>query len=37
MKKLFEIGVLGLGGENEVVEEMFGLKNKAYFLSKCLV
>ena len=32
---MFEIGVLGFGGENEVVEEVFGLRNKVYILSRC--
>ena len=30
-----EIGVLGFGGENEVVEEVFGFRNKVYLLSRC--
>ena len=33
--KFFEIGVLGFGGENEVVEEVFGFRNKVYLLSRC--
>ena len=32
---MFEIGVLGFSGENEVVEEVFGFRNKVYLLSKC--
>ena len=32
---MFEIGVLGFGGENEVVEEVFGFRNKVYLLSRC--
>ena len=32
---MFEIGVLGFGGENEVVEKVFGFRNKVYLLSKC--
>ena len=32
---MFEIGVLGFGGENEVVEKVFDFRNKVYFLSKC--
>ena len=32
---MFEIGVLGIGGENEVVKEVFSFRNKVYFLSKC--
>ena len=32
---MFEIGVLGFGGENEVVEKVFGFKNKLYLLSRC--
>ena len=35
MNKVFETGVLGFGGENEVVEEVFGLTNKVYILSRC--
>ena len=35
MNKVFEIGVLGFGGENEVVEEVFGFRNKVYLLSRC--
>ena len=31
---MFEIGVLGFGGENEVVEEVFGFRNKVYLLSR---
>ena len=26
---------MGFGGENEVVEEVFGLRNKVYILSRC--
>ena len=26
---------MGFGGENEVVEEVFGLTNKVYILSRC--
>ena len=32
---MFEIGVLGFSGENEVVEEVFGFRNEVYLLSKC--
>ena len=32
---MFEIGVLGFSGENEVVEEVFGFRDKVYLLSKC--
>ena len=32
---MFEIGVLGFGGENEVVEEVFNFRNKVYLLSRC--
>ena len=32
---MFEIGVLGFGGENEVVEEVFSSRNKVYLLSRC--
>ena len=32
---MFEIEVLGFGGENEVVEEVFGFRNKVYLLSRC--
>ena len=35
MKKVFEIGVLGFGVENEGVEEMFSFRTKLYFLSRC--
>ena len=35
MNKVFEIRALGFGGENEVVEEVFGLRNKVYILSRC--
>ena len=35
MNKVFEIGVLGFGGENEVVEEVLGFRNKVYLLSRC--
>ena len=35
MNKVFEIGVLGFGGENEVVEEVFSSRNKVYLLSRC--
>ena len=28
---MFEIGVLGFGGENEVVEEVFSFRNKVYY------
>ena len=35
MTKVFEVGVLGFGGENEVVEEVFGVRNKVYILSRC--
>ena len=35
MTKVFEVGVLGFGGENEVVEEVFGIRNKVYLLSRC--
>ena len=35
MNKVFEIGVLRFGGENEVVEEVFGFINKVYLLSRC--
>ena len=28
MNKVFEIGVLGFDDENEVVEEVFGFRNK---------
>ena len=35
MNKIFEIEVLGFGGENEVVEEVFGFRNKVYILSRC--
>ena len=31
---MFEIGVLGFGGENEVVEEVFNFRNKVYLLSR---
>ena len=34
---MFEIGVLGFSGENEVVEEVFGFRNKVYLLSKCYI
>ena len=30
MIKVFEIGILGLDDENEVVEEVFGFRNKVY-------
>ena len=32
---MFEIGVLGFGGENEVVEKVFSFRNKVYLLSRC--
>ena len=32
---MLEIGVLGFGGENEVVEEVFCFRNKVYILSRC--
>ena len=32
---MFEIGVLGFGSENEVVEEVFSFRNKVYLLSRC--
>ena len=32
---MFEIGVLGFDDENEVVEEVFGFRNKVYLLSRC--
>ena len=35
MNNVFEIRALGFGGENEVVEEVFGLRNKVYILSRC--
>ena len=35
MTKVFEVGVLGFGGENEVVEEVFGIRNNVYLLSRC--
>jgi len=35
MNKVFEIGVLGFGGENEVDQELFDFRNKVYILSKC--
>ena len=35
MNKVFEIGVLGFGGENEVVEKVFSFRNKVYLLSRC--
>ena len=35
MNKVFETRALGFGGENEVVEEVFGLRNKVYILSRC--
>ena len=35
MNKVFEIEVLGFGGENEVVKEVFGFRNKVYLLSRC--
>ena len=31
---MFEIGVLGFGGENEVVEKVFIFRNKVYLLSR---
>ena len=35
MNKVFEIEVLGFDGENEVVKEVFGFRNKVYLLSRC--
>ena len=35
MKKVFEIGVLGFGVENEGIEEVFNFRTKLYFLSRC--
>ena len=35
MNEVFEIGVLGFGGENEVDQELFDFRNKVYILSKC--
>ena len=35
MNKVFDIGVLEFGGENEVVEEVFDFRNKVYILSRC--
>ena len=35
MNKVFEIKVLGFGGENEMIEEVFSSRNKLYFLSRC--
>ena len=35
MNKVFEIEVLGFGGENEVVKEVFSFRNKVYLLSRC--
>ena len=35
MNKVFEIKVLGFGGENEIIEEVFISRNKLYFLSRC--
>ena len=35
MNKAFEIGVLGFGCENEVVEEVFNFRNKVHLLSRC--
>ena len=32
---MFEIVVLGFGGENEVAEEVFGFRNNVYLLSRC--
>ena len=32
---MFEIEVLGFGGENGVAKEAFNFRNKVYMLSKC--
>ena len=34
---MFEIGVLGLDDENEVVEEVFGFRNKLYILFRSFI
>ena len=35
MNKVFEVGVLRFGGENEVVEEVYNFRNKVYLLFRC--
>ena len=35
MNKVFEVGVLRFGGENEVVEEVYNFRNKVYLLFIC--
>ena len=32
MNKVFKVGVLRFGGENEVVEEVYNFRNKVYLL-----
>ena len=34
MNKVYEIGILGFGGENEVVKEVFSFRNKVYLLTR---
>ena len=35
MNKVFEVGVLRFGGENEVVEKVYNFRNKVYLLFRC--